>query len=158
MLVRDLTLRWPPPPLTTAIAFGVVCVSFCQYREYALCDTISRLLSVRCVRVCVLCVRLYTDLTLQAFLLSLIGFVLKIVLVTIVVKILGLQILQLTAFLAACTVAIGLSIGVFASNAVAGIMILLNKPFVVGNMITAAGQTGVVEKIELFSTILTTYV
>lgn len=52
--------------------------------------------------------------------------------------------------------AIGLSIGVFASNAVAGIMILLNKPFVVGNMITAAGQTGVVEKIELFSTILTT--
>merc|ERR1711991_1175952 len=96
------------------------------------------------------------DATIRGFLLSLLKGILKIVLLTIVMDILGMEVVSFVALIGALGLAVGLSLGSIASNAVAGFFILINKPFVVGEYVEAAGVSGTVFLIEIFATTLLT--
>lgn len=96
------------------------------------------------------------DATIKGFLLSLLKGILKIVLLTIVMDILGMEVVSFVALIGALGLAVGLSLGNIASNAVAGFFILINKPFVVGEYVEAAGVSGTVFLIEIFATTLLT--
>merc|ERR1711916_136596 len=74
------------------------------------------------------------DATIKGFLLSLLKGILKIVLLTIVMDILGMEVVSFVALIGALGLAVVLSLGNIASNAVAGFFILINKPFVVGEI------------------------
>jgi small conductance mechanosensitive channel len=62
----------------------------------------------------------------------------------------------LTALLASAGVAIGLALKDSLGNLAAGVMILLFKPYEVGDFVEAAGTSGSVEEVSIFSTILHT--
>jgi small conductance mechanosensitive channel len=68
----------------------------------------------------------------------------------------GVNIAAFAAVLGAVGLAIGLALQGSLSNLAAGVMLLLFRPFRVGDAITVAGQSGVVDEIELFSTRLDT--
>ncbi len=68
----------------------------------------------------------------------------------------GVETTSLIAILGAAGLAIGLALQGSLSNFAAGVMALLTRPFVVGQKITAAGHTGVVQEVGLFATTLST--
>jgi small conductance mechanosensitive channel len=69
---------------------------------------------------------------------------------------LGVRTTSLTAVLAAAGLAIGMALQGSLSNFAAGVMIILFRPFKVGDLIEAAGTKGIVEEIHIFSTMLRT--
>ena len=69
---------------------------------------------------------------------------------------LGIETTSLAALIAAAGLAIGLSLQGSLSNLAAGVMIILFRPFKVGDYIEAAGVSGTVESISIFTTILKT--
>ena len=69
---------------------------------------------------------------------------------------LGVQTTSLTAVLAAAGLAVGLALQGSLSNFAAGVMIILFRPFKVGDLIEAAGTKGIVEEIHIFSTMMRT--
>ena len=68
----------------------------------------------------------------------------------------GIQTTSLTALLASAGVAIGLAIRDVLSNLASGVMILLFRPYVIQNFVDAAGTSGSIEEVQIFSTILRT--
>ncbi len=96
------------------------------------------------------------DLSLRPFLLSLIKITLKIVLVISVASMMGAQVTSFIAILGSAGLAIGLALQGSLSNFAGGVLILLLKPFTVGDYIEAAGYSGTVTEIQMFYTILTT--
>ena len=77
-------------------------------------------------------------------------------LVLIVVSTLGVNVTSLIAVASAATLAIGMALSGTAQNFAGGVMILLMKPYRVGDYISAQGQSGTVRDIKLFSTVITT--
>ena len=77
-------------------------------------------------------------------------------LVLIVVSTLGVNVTSLIAVFSAATLAIGMALSGTAQNFAGGVMILLMKPYRVGDYISAQGQSGTVREIKLFSTVITT--
>ncbi len=69
---------------------------------------------------------------------------------------LGVETTSFIAVLGAASLAVGLALQGTLSNFAAGIMIILFSPFEVGDMIDAAGAQGLVEEIQIFSTVLIT--
>ena len=69
---------------------------------------------------------------------------------------LGVQTTSLTAVLAAAGLAVGLALQSSLSNFAAGVMIILFRPFKVGDLVEAAGTKGIVEEIHIFSTMMRT--
>ncbi len=69
---------------------------------------------------------------------------------------LGIQTASFVAIIGAAGLAIGLALQGTLSNFAAGVLIILFRPFSVGNFIEAAGEAGVVEEISIFKTILKT--
>ncbi len=69
---------------------------------------------------------------------------------------LGVNTTSLTAVLAAAGLAVGLALQGSLSNFAAGVMIILFRPFKVGDFIEAAGTKGIVEEIHIFSTMMRT--
>ena len=69
---------------------------------------------------------------------------------------LGVQTTSLTAVLAAAGLAVGMALQGSLSNFAAGVMIILFRPFKVGDLIEAAGTKGIVEEIHIFSTMMRT--
>lgn len=96
------------------------------------------------------------DLSLQSFLSSLISIGLKILLVLIVAEVMGIQTTSLIAVFGAASLAVGLALQGSLSNFAGGVLILIFKPYVVGDTIEAQGQTGEVKEIQIFNTILLT--
>ncbi len=79
-------------------------------------------------------------------------FTLKALLVLVILSIFGIETTSFSAILAAAGVAIGVAWSGLLSNFAAGIFLILLRPFRVGDTITAAGTTGTVREIGLFST------
>lgn len=97
------------------------------------------------------------DASLQPFLVSLIITALQILLVLALMQILGLQMTIFTALIGAIGVAAGLALSGTLQNFTSGVLILLLKPFRVGDNIIAQGQEGIVSAIQIFYTVVTTY-
>ncbi len=97
------------------------------------------------------------DLALESFLQSFIGIALKIILFVLVITQLGVQTTSLVAILASAGLAIGLALQGSLANFAGGVLILLFKPFKVGDWISAQSVDGSVTEISIFTTKLTTF-
>lgn len=97
------------------------------------------------------------DESLKPFLLTLTDILLKVVLFIAVIGILGIQTTSFVAILGAAGLAVGLALQGSLSNLAGGVIILLLKPFKVGEVIDAAGFLGTVIEIQIFHTILHTF-
>jgi len=97
------------------------------------------------------------DSSLQPFLMSLLFTILQILLVLTIMQILGIQMTVFAALVGGIGVAAGLALSGTLQNFTSGILILLLKPFKVGDNIIAQGQEGCVQSIQIFYTVLLTY-
>lgn len=97
-----------------------------------------------------------TDPGLVTFLASLTGFILKILVVITAVTQLGVEMTSFVAIMGAAGIAIGMAFSGTLSNFAGGIMILLFKPFKVGDFVNMQDVDGFVKEIQIFNTILTT--
>lgn len=94
----------------------------------------------------------HADPSLISFLRSLVNFGLKILIVITVLAMIGVQMTSFIAILGAASLAVGLSLQGSLSNLAGGVLILMFKPFKVGEEIEAQTQRGFVERIEMFQT------
>ena len=97
-----------------------------------------------------------TDPTLASFTDSLVGICLWVVLILMVVSTLGVSTTSLAAILAAGGMAIGMALSGAVQNFAGGIMLLIFRPFRVGDFIEALGYSGTVTELTIVNTILTT--
>jgi len=97
------------------------------------------------------------DPTLRPFLMSLIGVALRVLLILGVMQIVGIQMTLFAALVGAFGVAVGLALSGTLQNFASGILIMLLKPFVVGDNIGTQGIEGTVSSIQIFYTLVTTY-
>lgn len=95
------------------------------------------------------------DLTLQKFLGNLLGWALKILLIVTVITQLGVETTSFAAIIASAGLAVGLALQGSLSNFAGGVLIMIFKPFKVGDLVEAQGEIGVVKEIEIFTTKLT---
>ncbi|GGH80052.1 small conductance mechanosensitive channel [Filimonas zeae] len=95
--------------------------------------------------------------SLQPFMRSLISGILQILLVLLLMQILGIQLTIFAALVGALGVAAGLALSGTLQNFTSGILILIMKPYTVGDNVIAQGQEGTVTDIRVFYTVLTTY-
>lgn len=93
--------------------------------------------------------------TLIKFLSNLIGWALKILLFVSIIAKLGVATTSFAAVIGAAGLAIGLALQGSLSNFAGGTLIMIFKPFKVGDLIEAQGEIGVVREIEIFTTKLT---
>ncbi|AEE19583.1 mechanosensitive ion channel family protein [Dokdonia sp. 4H-3-7-5] len=95
--------------------------------------------------------------TLEKFIADLINWTLKIVLFVLVITQVGVQTTSLVAIIGAAGLAIGLALQGSLANFAGGVLILLLRPFKVGDFIKAQGQEGTVKEISIFQTKLNTF-
>jgi small conductance mechanosensitive channel len=95
-----------------------------------------------------------TDAGLISFLTSFLSMALKIMVVITAITQLGVQMTSFLTLLGAAGIAIGMAFSGTLSNFAGGIMILVLKPFKVGDDIEALGEQGVVSEIQIFNTYL----
>lgn len=96
------------------------------------------------------------EISLRTFLKSLISIGLKIVLIVTVAGMIGIGTTSFVTILGAAGLAVGLALQGSLSNFAGGVLILIFKPFKVGDSIEAGGQSGEVKEIQIFNTILVT--
>jgi small conductance mechanosensitive channel len=96
------------------------------------------------------------DESLKGFFKSFFSIALKVLLVVTVIGMLGIEATSFVAILGAAGLAVGLALSGMLQNFAGGVMILILKPFKVGDYITAQGQSGTVSQILIFNTILKT--
>lgn len=96
------------------------------------------------------------DPTLQKFLLNLMGWGLKAILLIVVISILGIDITAFAAVIAAAGLAIGLSLQGSLGNFAGGVLIMVFKPYKLEDLIEAQGVIGNVREIDIFTTKLVT--
>lgn len=96
------------------------------------------------------------DESLQKFLGSLISMGLKVVLIISVISMLGIETTSFVAVLGAAGLAVGFALQGSLSNFAGGVLILIFKPFKVGDFIEGAGHMGSVDSIEVLATTLKT--
>jgi small conductance mechanosensitive channel len=94
------------------------------------------------------------DPTLKPFIKSLVSATLKILLLISVISMVGVEMTSFVAILAAVGLAVGMALSGTLQNFAGGVMILLFKPFKVGDYIEAQGHSGTVREIQIFNTIL----
>lgn len=97
------------------------------------------------------------DPTLRPFLLSVSIITLQALLVIGIMQVLGIQMTIFAALVGAFGVAAGLALSGTLQNFTSGILILILKPFRVGDNIIAQGQEGTVSSIQIFYTLVTTF-
>lgn len=98
----------------------------------------------------------HLDKSLAGFLHSLLGIILKVVLFITVAGMVGVQMTSFIAILGAAGLAIGLALQGSLANFAGGVLLLVFKPFKVGDYIVTADGEGCVEQIQIFNTILKT--
>ena len=96
------------------------------------------------------------DISLTTFILSLVKILLYFILIITIVGILGIETSSFLALFASAGVAIGLALSGTLQNFAGGVLILLLKPYKVGDFIEAQGFTGKVKAIQIFHTIINT--
>lgn len=96
------------------------------------------------------------DDSLKPFLTSLLRTLLRALLIISVLGMVGVEMTSFIAILAAAGLAIGMALSGTLQNFAGGVMILLFKPFKVGDYIEAQGHSGSVKEIQIFNTILKT--
>ena len=96
------------------------------------------------------------DLTFKKFICNLLNFGLKTVLIISILNFSGFHTTSFVALLGAAGLAIGLALQGTLTNFAGGVLLLLFKPFKVGDLIEAQGKKGVVSEIQIFTTIIVT--
>jgi len=94
--------------------------------------------------------------SLQGFLESIISVGLWLCLIIAIINILGIETSSFVALFAGAGVAIGMAMSGTLGNFAGGVMILLFKPYKVGDYISAQGYEGIVKEIQIFNTVLVT--
>jgi small conductance mechanosensitive channel len=94
------------------------------------------------------------DTTLKPLIASLVRYAILLLTVIEVLRRFGVEMTSLIAILGAAGLAVGLALQGTLSNVAAGVMLLMLRPFRVGDAVTAAGQAGTVREVGLFTTIL----
>lgn len=102
-------------------------------------------------------IRRQVDASLSSFLLSMVRIVLYFILVVTVIGILGIETSSFIALFASAGVAVGMALSGTLQNFAGGVLILLLKPYKVGDYIETQGYAGTVTEIQIFSTIINTY-
>ena len=98
----------------------------------------------------------HVEASLSTFVKSLVNITLTLLLIIVVIGVLGIETSSFIALFASAGVAIGMALSGTLQNFAGGVMILLFKPFKVGDTIEAQGQSGTVREIQIFNTILAT--
>ena len=96
------------------------------------------------------------DVSLSSFLRSLVNIVLKALLLISVAGMVGFETTSFVAILGAAGLAVGLALQGTLANFAGGVLILMFKPYMVGDTIEAQGKSGEVREIQIFNTILVT--
>ena len=98
----------------------------------------------------------HVEASLSTFVKSLVNITLTLLLIIVVIGVLGIETSSFIALFASAGVAIGMALSGTLQNFAGGVMILLFKPFKVGDTIEDQGQSGTVREIQIFNTILAT--
>lgn len=96
------------------------------------------------------------ELTLKRFLESLVGIILKALLLISVASMIGIETTSFIAIIGAAGLAIGLALQGSLANFAGGVLLLLFKPYKVGEFIETCGHMGTVHSIQIFTTVLKT--
>jgi len=96
------------------------------------------------------------DTTLSNFLGSIAKYAITAFVVIAAVTKLGVETASLVAMLGAATLAIGLALQGTLGNIAAGVMLMLFRPYKIGDYVDVAGQEGVVDDVNIFTTVLAT--
>ncbi|WP_430408879.1 mechanosensitive ion channel family protein [Kordia sp.] len=99
----------------------------------------------------------HIDETLRPFLLTLIGFILKIVLLISIAGIVGIPTASFAALIAGIGIAIGAAFNGSLGHLASGVMLLIFKPFKVGDLIKTNDAFGFVKEISVFVTVIETF-
>jgi len=102
------------------------------------------------------CEKRDVEISLQQFFKNMIKVVLYICLALTIIGILGINTTSLVAMFASASLAIGMALSGTMQNFAGGVMILLLRPYRVGDYVEAQGQAGTIKEISLFNTIITT--
>jgi len=94
--------------------------------------------------------------SLKRFIHNLITWSLRILLIVVILSKLGVETTSFAAILAAAGLAIGMALQGSLANFAGGVLIMIFKPFKIGDLIEAQGELGVVKEIEIFTTKLIT--
>jgi small conductance mechanosensitive channel len=97
------------------------------------------------------------DSSLRTFIESLLSAAMQILLVLLLMQILGIQMTIFAAIIAAFGVAAGLALSGTLQNFASGVLILILKPYHVGDNVVTQSQEGTVTSIQLFYTVITTF-
>lgn len=92
------------------------------------------------------------DESLKKFLLNLISWILKILLILTILAKLGVETTSFAAILAAGGLAVGMALQGSLANFAGGVLLMIFKPIKIGDLIEAQGELGVVKEIEIFTT------
>lgn len=96
------------------------------------------------------------DASLSTFVLSLVRMLLYFILIVTVIGILGIETSSFIAIFASAGVAIGMALSGTLQNFAGGVLILLLKPYRIGDYIEVQGYAGTVREIQIFHTIIST--
>ncbi|HPR62538.1 MAG TPA: mechanosensitive ion channel, partial [Prolixibacteraceae bacterium] len=96
------------------------------------------------------------DASLTPFLKSLVNVLLKVLVIISVMGMVGIQMTSFIAILGAAGLAVGMALSGTLQNFAGGVIILIFKPFKVGDFIDAQGHMGTVKEISIFTTVLNT--
>ncbi len=96
------------------------------------------------------------EISLRRFLNSLFGILLKVLLLISVASMIGIATTSFVAIIGAAGLAVGLALQGGLANFAGGVIILIYKPFKVGDFLEAQGYMGTVNEITIFTTILKT--
>lgn len=100
--------------------------------------------------------RRHIEISVQTFLSSLVNIILTILLIITVIGALGVNTTSFAALIASAGVAIGMALSGNLQNFAGGLIILLFKPYRVGDFIDVCGVQGTVSAVQIFHTILLT--
>ena len=103
-----------------------------------------------------ICDKRGVEVSLQRFFNNMIKVVFYICLVLTIVGVLGIDTTSLIAMFASASLAIGMALSGTMQNFAGGVMILLLRPYRIGDYVEAQGQAGTIKEISLFNTVITT--
>ncbi len=139
-LIMDFSMSYGPKLISAVIVLVIG-----LWVVKALSNAFGRLLSKREI-----------DASLVPFLKGIVNTLLRAMLIISVLSMLGIEMTSFIAILGAAGLAVGLALSGTLQNFAGGVMILLFKPFKVGDFIEAQGYSGSVREIQIFNTILKT--
>ena len=136
--IQTLVILYLPRLLTAVVALGI---------GWWAISWVSRLILAATTRF---------DVSLSSFLTSVVNIVLKVLLLITVAGMVGFETTSFVAILGAAGLAVGLALQGTLANFAGGVLILMFKPYVVGDTIEAQGKSGEVSEIQIFNTVLIT--